>query len=136
MPPTTPRCIGIDLLYIPRVAKLYRRYGERFIRKILTPNEAAYSLQPASDHAKIARIAGRVALKEAVSKALGVGIAQLGNPKGILWKDIEVQRALRMPPEVALTGKALAYAQQKGITDWLVSSSHDEDYATAIAYGL
>ncbi|MFH0937919.1 MAG: holo-ACP synthase [Planctomycetota bacterium] len=90
--------IGIDLIEIERIRSIYRRHGERFINRILTPNEAIYVLQH-KDPA--ARLAGRWAIKEAALKALGTGLSD-----GIHWRDIEVLSDPRGKPVLTLHGKA------------------------------
>src|SRR5438034_10101571 len=76
--------IGIDIIEVARISASYERFGERFLNRILLPNEIAYCLsyrQPAPF------LAARFAAKEAISKAFGTGIgAQLG------WRDTAVGR--------------------------------------------
>lgn len=62
--------IGVDVLEPGRVARLFETYGERFARRVLTPDEWPYferSRRPAMF------IANRFAAKEAFSKAMGTG---------------------------------------------------------------
>lgn len=62
--------IGVDVLEPGRVARLLEAYGERFARRVLTPDELPYyerSRRPAMF------IANRFAAKEAFSKAMGTG---------------------------------------------------------------
>ena len=62
--------IGVDVLEPGRVARLLESYGERFARRVLTPEEWPYyqrSRRPAMF------IANRFAAKEAFSKAMGTG---------------------------------------------------------------
>lgn len=63
--------VGTDLAAVARLDRLYRRYGERVLEKILAPAERAdfaRSKAPASFLAK------RFAAKEAFAKALGTGV--------------------------------------------------------------
>lgn len=76
--------IGVDATDIPRIADAIERYGERFLRRILTEHELAYCLRR-RDPAP--HVAGRFAAKEAGMKAIGTGHSQ-----GVLWRDVEVFR--------------------------------------------
>ena len=75
---------GIDLIEVARIASSFAKFGERFVNRVLLPDEIAYCLA----HKNPAPfLAVRFAAKEAVSKAFGTGIgAQLG------WQDIEIRR--------------------------------------------
>lgn len=71
------RGIGCDVVEVKRVADVLAKHGERFVDRLLTPNEKPLYEKRKSlsrDHA-LAFIASRWAVKEAVSKALGTGIA-------------------------------------------------------------
>ncbi len=62
--------IGVDVLEPGRVARLLETYGERFARRVLTPDEWPFyerSRRPAMF------LANRFAAKEAFSKAMGTG---------------------------------------------------------------
>ena len=76
------------------------------------------------------RLAARFAAKEAVMKALGVG----------LWKfalrDVEVTRLPSGQPEVALHDKAAALAQERGVGTWLLTLTHTDCMAMAVAVAL
>src|SRR5207245_11510881 len=73
------------------------------------------------------RLAGRVAAKEAVMKALGIG------RRGIGWQEIEITVDPMGKPEVRLTGRAAAMADRLGITAWRVAISHTRLVAIAQA---
>lgn len=62
--------IGIDVIQPHRVARLLDKYGERFVRRVLTPLE-----QPryARTRSRVLFLANRFAAKEAFSKAMGTG---------------------------------------------------------------
>lgn len=62
--------IGIDVIQPHRVARLFEKYGDRFVKRVLTPLEQprfARSAQP------VLYLANRFAAKEAFSKAMGTG---------------------------------------------------------------
>jgi holo-[acyl-carrier protein] synthase len=116
---------GIDLIEVERVEASYEKFGERFLNRILRPDEMAYCLSHKSPGPFLA---ARFAAKEAISKAFGTGIgAQLG------WQDMEIRRKESGEPYVILhdKGKTLL-AQRCGLIVHL-SLSHTEKHATAIA---
>jgi holo-[acyl-carrier protein] synthase len=62
--------IGIDVIQPHRVARLLEKYGDRFVRRVLTPLEHpryVHTVQP------VLFLANRFAAKEAFSKAMGTG---------------------------------------------------------------
>lgn len=121
---------GTDIVYIPRLEAAYQRFGDAFFKRVLTPSELAYCKN------NFNKISGRIAVKEAVAKALGTGIRGLGWAAGAPWQDIEVQSENNAVPTLTLHGRALEYAQEQGIADWRISLSHDGEYATATVLGL
>jgi holo-[acyl-carrier protein] synthase len=128
--------MGADLVHLPRIENLYHKYGSRFLDKVLTPQEKQFCLTPVSLKIKVARIGGRIAAKEAVVKTLGIGISTMGNPKGVLWPHVEIAREDRHAPRIKLHDKAAEVARSMGIDEWLISLTHDGDYAVAIVIGV
>ena len=116
---------GIDIIEVARIAASYEKFGERFVNRILLPDEIAYCLA----HRRPAPfLAARIAAKEAVSKAFGTGIGtQLG------WQDIEIRRKESGEPFVALHGKGAELLAARGANKMHVSLSHTEHYAAATA---
>ncbi len=114
--------IGFDFEEVARVDQLLRRYGDRFLRRVFTDAEAAYSRRrrfPAQ------HLAGRFAAKEATMKALGTGHSQ-----GVQWRDVEVIRQAG-PPQLQLHGGAQRKFKLLGASDSLVTMSHSRDLAMA-----
>jgi len=67
---------GTDIIEVERIASSFEKFGERFLNRILLPDEIAYCL---SHRAPAPFFAVRFSAKEAVSKAFGTGIgAALG----------------------------------------------------------
>jgi len=86
--------LGVDIIKVDRIRASIERFGERFSKRVLTPNEQRYvRMRPET-------FAGRWAAKEAVSKVLGLGV------RGIGWRDIEVVRLPTGQPSVSLHGRA------------------------------
>jgi holo-[acyl-carrier protein] synthase len=131
-------CLGTDLVYVPRLMKIYRRYGAAFFRKLLTAQEWDYcdNAGTGGDRMRIRRASARIAVKEAVSKALGCGLNGLGWAQGVGWRDIEVVSVPQSPPQLRFSGEALERATAQGLHHWRVSISHDGDYAMATVIGL
>jgi len=92
--------IGNDLIDVRRVEKTIERYGERFIRRIFTPEEQALASKRAKPAATYAK---RFAAKEACAKALGTGMN-----RGVTFHDIGVVNLPSGQPALQLTGGALA----------------------------
>ena len=117
--------VGIDIIEVARIAASYERFGERFVNRILLPDEIAYCQshkQPAPF------LAARFAAKEAISKAFGTGIgAQLG------WQDMEIRRKESGEPYVVLHGKGEQLFASRNAKRLLISLSHTANYAAAMA---
>ena len=116
---------GIDIIEVARIAASYEKFGERFVNRILLPEEIAYCLK----HKNPAPfLAARFAAKEAISKAFGTGIgAALG------WQDMEICRRESGEPFVVLHGKGGELFAARGANQLLVSLSHTDHYAAATA---
>ncbi len=116
---------GIDLIEVARIASSFEKFGERFVNRILLPDEIAYC-QSHKNPAPF--LAARFAAKEAVSKAFGTGIgAQLG------WQDIEIRRKETGEPFVVLHGKGAELLAARGARRLHLSLTHTENYAAATA---
>ena len=110
--------IGIDLIKISRMNRLIERFGEKALRKFLSSNEILL----VKNHKTAA---GFWAVKEAVSKALGVGIGSECS-----FHDIEISKTAKGAPKVKLSQKIIdAYR----ISDISISITHDGKYAIAVA---
>src|SRR3990172_4907052 len=94
---------GVDVIEIERVEAALARFGERFLRRVYTAEEAAFC------RGRVHELAARFAAKEAVMKALGTGA------KGVAWREIEVLPNHRGKPLVYLYGRAKARAERVGL---------------------
>ena len=111
--------VGVDLIEIARIARALERYPG-FRERCFTEAERAYCdsrPNPAESYA------GRFAGKEAVGKALGVGVR-------FTWKEIEI--AGRPKPAVRLSGRTRAAAERAGAGAIDLSMTHSRDLAAAI----
>lgn len=107
---------GIDIVYIPRFAKI--KNNLTIIKKLFTDAEIAYFTNKDID-----TIAGIYASKEAALKALELGI------NDISLKDIEVLHKDNGAPYLNLHNEAKEKAKDFNLS---LSISHDHDYAIAI----
>ncbi|MFP4161475.1 MAG: holo-ACP synthase, partial [Ectothiorhodospira sp.] len=98
--------VGTDIVSIPRVEAALSRRGDGFARRILHPEEWTAYRETAAPSAFLAR---RFAAKEAVAKALGVG---LGGDMGL--RDARVCRDPRGKPLLRLSGRGRETARRLG----------------------
>jgi holo-[acyl-carrier protein] synthase len=114
--------IGMDATEVPRIEATIRRYGDRFLRRILTEHEYAYCTRrrfPAP------HVAGRFAAKEAGMKAIGTGQSQ-----GVLWRDVEVFRR-GGPPQLLFHGAARGHFERLGAAKAFLTITHTDTLALA-----
>ncbi len=116
--------IGVDIAQIDRFEKLLERFGNRVAERLLTEREQA---QFAQRNHSATFLASRFAAKEALSKALGSGIAG-----GIGFRSIEVVNDAQGKPELELHDQALLRMQQNKVSRSLLSLSHEKQYAVAM----
>src|SRR5579862_1124958 len=114
--------VGTDLIEIERIRRALARY-ERFRERCFTEAEREYCdsrPNPAQSYA------GRFAGKEAVGKALGVGVA-----RAFAWQEIEIVG--RPKPSVRLSGRVAARAAALGGVVVDLSMTHSRELAQAVA---
>lgn len=117
--------IGTDLLDQSRIEKVLSKQGERFSKRILTPEEL---LVWQGKECSVNFLAKRFAAKEAISKALGTGIA-----KGIGFQQMNISADDLGKPIVVLSGAALERAQELGGQEVLLSLSDEGEMILAFA---
>jgi holo-[acyl-carrier protein] synthase len=113
--------LGLDLIEIARVRRALERHGDGFRERCFTEAEREYcdgKPNPAQHYA------GRFAAKEAVGKALGIGVL-------FTWKEIEIRG--RPKPGVHLSGRTARAAERLGAVHIDVSMTHSRDLAAAVA---
>ncbi len=114
--------VGLDLVDIARFRNaVARRPALR--PRLFTPAELALA---DARHDPIPTLAARFAAKEAVMKALGVGLGAFS------FHEVEILRLGSGEPDLRITGGALALAARMGVTTWVVSLSHSEATAGAV----
>ena len=115
---------GVDLIEIDRVAEVIARHGKRYLERIYTFAE----LEQCGKRTE--SLAGRFAAKEAVAKALGCGIGDVG------WKEIEILGDEQNAPMLILHGGAELKANELGLATWSVSLSHSMSHAVAFVVAI
>jgi holo-[acyl-carrier protein] synthase len=117
--------LGADIVDVERIRGVLERQGDRFLSRVFTDEERIYCFGMKHPYP---HLAARFAAKEAVSKAFTTGIgAELG------WKSISVYHGERKEPRVRLDEKGRALLAQVGATDVLLTLSHTETAAMAVA---
>jgi holo-[acyl-carrier protein] synthase len=116
--------VGVDIIEVDRVRKVYEHHGERFLQRVFT------DLEIRQCRGKVARLAGRFAAKEAISKALGTGL------RGVYWREMEVVQLRSGRPSVRLYGKAKQRAEQLGLNAFDVSIADLQMFSIAIAVAI
>jgi holo-[acyl-carrier protein] synthase len=110
--------LGIDLVDCDRIENSIERFGDRFLHRVFTEGEIAYS-QSMKFPAR--HLAARFAAKEALSKAFGTGIG-----KSMGWCDLDVQKKASGEPFVVLSGGAEKMAKERGVEKIWISLSHTD----------
>jgi holo-[acyl-carrier protein] synthase len=115
--------IGTDVVEIARVQKVLERFGERFVQRILTPEER---VRFDRTKAKANHLAKRFAAKEAFSKAIGTGIRS-----PFRWHSITVARDPRGKPMLKPDDRMAQYLARSGVSRFHVSLTDDANMAMA-----
>ncbi|HNB14240.1 MAG TPA: holo-ACP synthase [Candidatus Obscuribacter sp.] len=114
---------GIDVVDVERFSKLIEKGGAKFLERCFVEAE----LNEAS-HSQNERLSAWFAIKEAVLKALGTGLAC-----GTSMSEIQVVHNELGAPSVVLFGHTEELATKIGVKKWFISLSHIEKIAVASA---
>ncbi len=117
------RGVGIDLIGVERIAGMLENSG--FLERFFTPEEQEYVRAKGASGPQSA--AGLFAAKEAMLKALGTGIA----PIGLL--EVAVTHSELGAPQAVLGEKAAARLREIGAEHLVLSITHDQGMAMAVA---
>ena len=119
--------IGTDICDVRRIAAVLERHGERFAAKVLCPNEiATWRARSARWPERGVRyVATRFSAKEALSKALGLGMRL-----PMTWLRCEVGRLPSGEPSLILHGELKQWFEARGLRA-KVSLSDETDYAVS-----
>jgi holo-[acyl-carrier protein] synthase len=118
--------IGVDLVECDRFRLALERRA-RIAERLFSDAEREYAFRHKEP---VPRLAARFAAKEAVMKAMGVG----------LWKfalrDVEVTRLPSGQPEILLHHRAAEMAAARGVSTWMLTLTHTDSMAVAVAVAL
>ena len=120
--------IGFDIVQISHIENSLLQFGEAFKNRLFTRAELMYAYCDEGLCAE--RLAARFAVKEAVIKALHL------SEVGVDWREIEAIKQPEGRCYLQLHGDVAELAVGLGVRQWLLSMSHDGDYAGAVVFGL
>ena len=117
--------VGVDIVEIQRIKKLYDKNPRRVLDRIYGDREREYIEAKKNPYP---HLAARFCAKEAFSKAIGTGIGR------IYMKDFQVVNDEFGSPRALVGGKAKAILENMGGRNVHISLSHTREMA--IAYVL
>jgi holo-[acyl-carrier protein] synthase len=117
--------IGIDVLKLDRVERVFQKHGERFIRHLLLPEERVqFGLT-----ARPARfLAMRFAAKEAIVKGMGTGFSH-----GVWIRDVGIVQNAWGKPEVVYSQRGAKVRDALGIGEGHVTLTDEAGLVVAVA---
>ncbi len=110
--------VGVDIVEIKRVENFINKWGDKALEKFLFPEEIKLAKNVSS-------IAGFWAAKEAISKALGLGIS-----KECGFFNIKIYKLPSGAPSFTLSSHLIKKFE---ITSLSLSIAHDGNFAIAVA---
>jgi holo-[acyl-carrier protein] synthase len=113
--------VGVDAVDIDRFRTALHRTPSMRAR-LFVPEELDH-VAPKAD--PVPSLAARFAAREAVMKAMGLGLGAFG------FHEVWVTTAASGAPSLSITGRALELAVDRGITHWHVSLTHSDLVAIA-----
>lgn len=119
--------IGTDICDIRRIRSSLERYGERFVRKVLSDAEYASWQQRSARWPErgVRFLATRFSAKEAFSKAIGLGMRM-----PMTWRSCEVAKLPSGQPIIVLHGALKNWFEERNLKVH-VSVTDESDYAAS-----
>lgn len=122
--------VGTDIVNINRVKKIYMKYDQKFVDKILgdSEKEQYYKIKKKSNKKiRINFLAKRFAAKEAIGKALGLGVRS-----PVTFKSVEILNNDKGKPLSFFHDKLKEHFEKNKFSIH-ISLSDEKNYAHAIA---
>lgn len=117
--------VGTDILRVERVAAAYERFGERFVRHLLMPEELTDFARTKN---RVRFLSMRFAAKEAVVKALGTGFAN-----GMWLRDSGVVADSLGKPGIIFSARGQQVCRTLGVGDGHLTLSDEAGLVVAVA---
>ncbi|HSB32171.1 MAG TPA: holo-ACP synthase [Candidatus Sulfobium mesophilum] len=113
--------IGVDIVEIDRIRDAVDRWGERFLRRVFTEHEIAYSYKKKGPYLPLSV---RFAAKEAFIKAISAEIH-------LALNEIEVINREGGQPFIEVKGRLKTFFEERSIRRVHLSMSHERKYGMA-----
>src|SRR6202165_5319797 len=117
--------IGIDVLKVDRIERVYEKHGERFLSHLLMPEERVQFERTARP---VRFIAMRFAAKEAIVKAMGTGFAH-----GVWIRDVGVVQNAWGKPEVIYSPRGERVRRRLGVGEGHITLTDEAGLIIAVA---
>ena len=117
--------IGPDVVEVARVERIYARYGEHFVRRLLLPEEEAAFRRYKRP---VRFLAMRFAAKEAIVKAMGTGFAH-----GMWIRDAGVVQNEWGRPGIVWSQRGRLMCERLGIGEGHVTLTDEAGLVVAVA---
>ena len=122
--------IGTDLLEKRRIEKSISKFGNKFVKKVLTEKEHQEYQTKKTSEKKVSFLSNNFACKEAFSKVLGLGFSE-----GLSFKDVEILRNRKGAPRLELSKKVCKKVETLGFKRFHITISDTEDFSLAFIVG-
>lgn len=117
--------VGTDILELVRIQQTYERFGERFVERLLMPEERE---RFEASRRPVRFLAMRFAAKEAAVKAMGTGFAH-----GMWIRDVGILNNEWGRPYLIFSERGRAVCERLGIGEGHVSLTDDAGLVVAFA---
>lgn len=117
--------IGTDILRLDRVAAVFERFGDRFVERLLLPEEHRYFVYSKNP---VRFLAMRFAAKEAIVKAMGTGFAN-----GMWIRDCGTTPDRLGKPEILFSPRGQARCAELGISGGHLTLTDEAGLVVAFA---
>jgi holo-[acyl-carrier protein] synthase len=117
--------IGTDVVQLERIKGVYERHGERFVERLLLPQEEA-AFRTYSRPVRF--LAMRFAAKEAIVKAMGTGFAH-----GMWIRDAGIVSNAWGRPEIIWSERGRAMCERLGIGEGHITLTDEAGLIVAVA---